>query len=388
MGPSSSRFPRRFLFIPLPPRTSPPIGYIMTGIQVDETQPKGRVILVVTTDIQANLPAELAQYEADLAADGWFVHVIPVAPAVDYTSNGTGPVDANGYPTGPFPSEHITIRNQIIALYNQYPGQVKNVILLGKVPACRSGSVEYYTSGGNTYPELVGDPDGHEINLCAYGADGYYANMTGTWTDTGSNGSFLYKTSGSTTTGNPAVTVAAGTLNVPGDNKFDQFYMQETGGEADLGFGRIDLSNGITDQYEAVRFYLNKLHRYKTADPGFLPGRRTALRSGGFSNEDETFWMSAPAFSGGLAPLDLIQNATPPLPVVESASFDADAAYTALNGPYLFYVKGSGGPGISSGRQGADVDRACRATGAGGIRRARVPGKTRWPCAWGRIATA
>ena len=329
---------------PYPPTNPPPYGYIMTGIQVDETAPKGRVILVVTTDVQTNLPAEVAQYQSDLAADGWFVHVISVAPAKDYTSNGTGTIDSTtGYYTAPFPADHIALRNQIIALYNQYPGEFKNVILLGKVPACRTGAVEWYANGNNAY--LPTDPDGHIVNRASYGADGYYANMTGTWTDTRANTQYFNKTTPTD------ITVSAGTLNLAGDNKFDQYYMQETGGQADMGFGRIDLSNNIASQYEALRFYLNKLHRYKTASPDFLIGRKNFLRGGGFPCNDELFWSAAPAISGGMGPLDIVKNATPPLPVVQD-NFDAEAAYTAVNGPYNLTVQGSGGPGVSIGGKG------------------------------------
>ena len=236
-------------------RYTPPIGYVFSGINVDETLPRGRMIVVVSSDVPTNLPNEYAQYLADLAADGWFVHVIPTARAaaaydvtgsnalasVTVTAGGTGyttgtvglATTVSGTPTaiasltlssgaitavnvlnggagGGFnvgdplyliqyvtgtaitgsgvslkvgsvtsgSSNPIPIRNQIMAIYNQYPGQVKNVVMLGRVPACRTGASD------------IGDPDGHQVNCAGYGADGYYANMTGTWTDTGSD--YLY----------------------------------------------------------------------------------------------------------------------------------------------------------------------------------------------------
>jgi len=378
--------------------TDPPIGYLLSGIAVDETQPRGRVVLVVTTDVQANLPTELAQYQADLVADGWFVHVISVPRAVSYdvagvnalatvtvTSGGTGyttgtpvglsQVSGTSTPTaigtltivngttsiavtaggggfsvgsplyitktpsgGVLPgsgavlsvgsivsgtTNPVPIRDQIKAIYTAYPGEVKNVILLGKVPACRTGG------------PFVWDPDGHGVNVAGYGADGFYANMTGTWTDTSSNYQYM---------GANDISTSSGKLNLPGDNKYDQYYMAQTGGVADMGFGRIDLSNNILGEYEALRTYFNKLHRYKVASPDFLPGRKIALRTGAFPNIDETCWTGALAISGALSNVDVVKT----LPTVPNY-MDADAAYTAANGPYLFYFKGNGGPQNSVG---------------------------------------
>ena len=326
-GPTETQVPNPITFVG---GTSPPIGYILTGINVDETQPRGRVVLVVTTDVQANLPNELAQYQADLAADGWFVHVVPIAPATDYTSNGTGANDTNGIPTAPYPTTHITLRNNIKAIYNAYPGEVKNVILLGKVPACRTGST------------FIGDPDGHQVNDGATGADGYYANMTGTWTDTGTNLPNINQ---------GGITAASGEINVAGDNKFDQYYMSQTGGQADMGFGRIDLSNNIAGQYEALKFYLGKLHRFKTASADFQPGRRVIMRTGSFPNIDETCWTCAYGITGDKTKIDCVS--TTALPTQLSPSFDADAAYSAANGPYLLYFKGSGAPVVGVGGKAA-----------------------------------
>jgi len=412
-GPSAWQIPnpQTFYFTGgTPPNgSSPPIGYILSGINVDQTQPKGIVVLVVTTDVLANLPNEVAQYEADLTADGYYVNVITTPPAVDYTSNGTGANDALGIPTAPYPNAHITIRNQIQAIYNANPGQVKDVVLLGKVPVCRTGSL---LNG-----QLVGTPDGHDQDVACYGADGFYANMTGTWTDSYSN-AYYYDQTGKNTSYNtypttdwtnnadgtvtlPSylgfnadtaaafnsklasmrislpnggtfgyysviptfasqaaggqvtklqvypnswVTPAEGSTNKVGDNKFDQFYMSQTGGEADMGFGRIDLSNGIQGQYEAIAAYLDKLHRYKIASPDFLPGRRIAFREGYFPNVDETCWTCAMGITGSKANIDLFGDSTPPLPTLYNADFDPDAALSAQDGPYLFYFKGSFGP--------------------------------------------
>jgi hypothetical protein len=303
------------------------IGYVLAGIKVDQTQPRGRFVVVVANDVLTNFPTEYAQYKADLVADGWFVHEIVCDRVKDYRSNGTGTNDVSGIPTAPYPNDHINIRNQIIALYTNYPGEVKNVVLLGKVPVCRTGS------------GYVWDPDGHGAELCCYGADGYYANMAGTWTDTGSNrGNITNKYYGTSV----ANEVAGGYNNVEGDGKFDQYYMYQTGGQADLGFGRIDLSNHIAGEYGAMQTYFNKLHRYKIASPDFQPGRRIAIRTG-FPQTDETGLGCAHALVGQSNIETFAAASLPPV----ATNIDADAAYTTTNGPYLFYFKGNGGPAIS-----------------------------------------
>ena len=417
-GPSEEHIPNPITYSGS--ANGPPIGYIVSGINVDETQPRGRVVVVVASDVPTNLPTEYNQYISDLQADGWFVHVIPVAPVpstvtgydvggtnacatITVTAGGSGYLNAttgttngtNIYPftdsttgsvaygtltvsatpaagtvtavtivtggagggfnvgdvltigqvasgtgsgatfqvgtvttVGPSP---VPIRAAIQAIYNQYPGQVKDLVILGKVPACRTSS------------KLIGDPDGHEVNDGATGADGYYANMTGTWTDTGSNAIYF---------GYDGITLSApetGEVNTPNDGKFDQYYMSQTGGEADLGFGRIDLSNAINGQYEALKAYLRKLHRFKTASPDFLPGRRIILRTGDFENVDGTCWGMAYGVTGNLSNIDCIAGAD--LPTASDPVVDMDAAYSAQHGPYLFYFKGSGGPGIGIGGQ-------------------------------------
>jgi len=373
-------------------------GNVLAGIKVDRTQPRGRIALVVAADIPALLPAEYAQYKSDLVADGWVVHEVTTPRVADYLSNSTGTnalatvvvgsggsgyvndqtiVFSNGTSTalgtikattspGPITSivvtygasgftagqaltftgnaagtgaaltvgtvttgtaGHISIRNQLIALYNAYPGEFKNVVLLGKVPAVRSGIG--YTG-----------PDGHG-NRAAVGADAYYADMDGVWTDTGNN--LNWYAAGTNRTN----AIADGSINLPGDNKFDATQLSEVtspNANVELGFGRIDLFNNVPGSLEGMRMYLNKLHRYKTASPDFLPGRKAIMRS--------SFGMVTKAYLGGMpgvlgmTQLDYIQSAD--LPAV-SSNDDADSAYTEQNSPYLFYFKGSGGPDYSAG---------------------------------------
>lgn len=301
-------------------------GNVLAGIKVDRTQPKGRIAVVVAEDIIARLPAEYAQYKEDLTLDGWVVNEIVVPRAPDYLSNGTGAKDTNGVPAGPFPTNHINVRNQLIALYNTYSNELKNVVLLGRVPVARSG-VGY-----------IG-PDGHG-NRSACGADAYYADMDGVWTDTGNN--FGYYPAGASRDS----AVSMGTINIAGDNKFDADQMSQLtpNKNLELGFGRIDFSARISGEYESTRTYLNKLHRYKTASPDFLPGRRAIMR-GSFGAVTRAYLAALPGVLG-MTNLDYIVSAD--LPSVGD-DYDADSEYTKINRPYLFYFKGSGGPGYSDG---------------------------------------
>ena len=309
-------------------------GNVLAGIRVDRTLPYGRFAIVVAQDIVERLPAEYARYKADLVEEGWTVHEIVVPRAPNYTSNGTGPNDANGVPTAPFPDAHIQIRNQLIALYQQYPGALKNVVLLGKVPVARSG-IGYY------------GPDGHG-NRMAAGADAYYADMDGVWTDTGNNLSYY-----------PAGTernnaVSDGRINVAGDNKFDPTFMSQVGGNQrlELGFGRVDFSNLVPGEYEAMRNYFNKLHRFKRAAPDFRPGRRAIYRMAATTGPsvENVMWRGAPGIVG-MERIALIRNnELTGLPLNDPAE-DSDSAYSRLRGPFLFYFKGSGGPELSHGGQ-------------------------------------
>lgn len=369
---------------------------VLAGIKADRTLPRGRIAVVVANDVPARLPAEYAQYKADLVADGWVVHEILTPRAQDYLDNqsgtnavasltvttpGTGYVNndnvalSNGVhralgqlktTTGPLTSvtvtyggggfspgdvltmtghtagsgavltvgsvttgnrEYTNIRNQLISLYNTYPGELKNVAVIGKVALARSGVG--YTG-----------PDGHG-NRAAVGTDAYYADMDGVWTDTGSNLNWYPAGSSSSTA------AGDGTINFPEDGKFDATEFSEVTNPnsiAELGFGRVDLSNFVPGEYEAMRMYFNKLHRYKTASSDFLPGRKAIMRAS-FGMVSKAYLAGLPGVLG-MSNLDYI--ATSDLPTVP-ADADADAAYTAANRPYLFYFKGSGGPAYSAG---------------------------------------
>ena len=150
-----------------------------------------------------------------------------------------------------------------------------------------------------------------------------------------------------TATTDTSVTVALGSLNIPGDNKYDQTLMSQIGPNhaVELGFGRVDMSNNISSETEGLRTYFNKLHRYKTASPDFQVGRKVCNRSS-YECVSESCFNSMPGVVG-MNNIDLVRVAD--LPAEPDMAYDGDQAYSAAHGPYLFYFKGSGAPGFGVG---------------------------------------
>lgn len=272
---------------------------IIAGIRVDRTEPRGRVVLVVTQTISDGMPAELAAYVRDLGSEGWTVHTI-VVPSGNY--DGTG-------------NMHQPIRAAIQALHASHPGEIKNVILLGRVPVARSGLNDGMR------------PDGH-ISSYAEAADAYYAEMDGNWTDTGTNAS-----------ANPPNTYF---VNTAGDGKYDASTVSALGAgqQVEFGFGRVDFSSYQGDELATTRLYLDKLARYRRSAADFQPGRRAAIRRS-FDNIDETAWATMPGLVG---PGNITTITSADLPGDSTGRLDTDALITRENqrGPFLFYFKGSG----------------------------------------------
>ena len=119
------------------------------------------------------LATQLTQLQGDLEGDGWKVL--------------RHDVSRTAYPDA--------IKPIIVSDYNNDPANVKAVFLVGHVPVPYSGSQA---------------PDGHGDHVGAWGADGYYGEVNGTWTD--------------------ATVTATGVqdarnINIPGDHKFAQTHV-------------------------------------------------------------------------------------------------------------------------------------------------------------------
>ncbi|MCH8513096.1 MAG: DNRLRE domain-containing protein [Kiritimatiellae bacterium] len=290
--------------------------HVMAGINVARSGPRGRVVLVMPESIQEPLAPEIARFKQDLVGDGWTVHDV-LTP--DGRDNWTCAQDGH----------HVGIRNEIIGIYNAHPGEVKHVILLGRVPQPRSGQRVYYR------------PDGHG-DLGAVAADMYYADVDNTWTD-------------SLTLSSPG-TVNNAWQNVPGDGRFDQSHFRHLTEAFEMGWGRIDFRGSVNggDEIGALRNYLDKLHDYKHAQNGFVPGRRSIVRDAGslYKHVQEEFWKTITPLSG-MENLEYITGNDLP-----NSAGQPEAQYTYDNGPYLYFFMAGNEP-----NQPSDNSRAVFWTG-------------------------
>lgn len=191
-------------------------GYLFAGIRASLLEDSG-VVLIVTRDYLAGpLANELRQLENDLVLEGWQVAKITVG--------GENPPQ---------------VRDKIRNAYNTYGGALKGVILLGNVAVPYSGNIM---------------PDGHGNHRGAWPADGYYADVNGSWSDSSVNTKTAERESN---------------WNVPGDGKFDQGNYPA---ELKLAVGRIDLSNmtcfankaNARSEVDLTRQYLNKNHAFRS----------------------------------------------------------------------------------------------------------------------------
>lgn len=189
------------------------VGYINSGVSLPVLNDRGRILLLVDTDIALTLAPELARFAADLSGDGWTVARLDIPgnwPAAD-------------------------VRQRIIEAYQQDPAHTKAVVLVGHVPVPYSGEI---------------NPDGHPDHVGAWPCDAYYGDVNGVWTDTLINNA---------TASDPR------NHNVPGDGKFDQSTFPSA---IELQVGRIDFSNLPAfpqGEVELLRRYFQKDHDWRYA---------------------------------------------------------------------------------------------------------------------------
>jgi len=186
-------------------------GYLNSGIQIPETENRGKLILLVVDNFSLSLAPEIKRLQDDLEGDGWEV-------LTSYVSTTTA-VPA--------------VKTQIVNTYNLDPTNTKALFLFGHIPVPYSG---------NLYP------DGHTDHYGAWPADVYYGDINGTWTDV----------SVTSNTISPART-----QNIPGDGKFDQFTIPSA---VELQVGRVDLygmTSFTASETQLLKNYLDKDHNYR-----------------------------------------------------------------------------------------------------------------------------
>ena len=247
---------------------APTEKYILAGNAVAPVQSRGTVLLVVeATQLDPNrdaagttlLPA-LAQYQADLIAEGYRVRVI-TAPRIDVPrdipSDPTSPAAISAH-YGTWSNSVMALKAQIRSIYQQTP-DLSSIFLIGHVPVPYSG---------------LENPDGaaHALSYGAWPADVFYGALStpdSAWTDTIDSG------------------LGEGVnRNLPGDGKFDQDLLLqlhagtklENTAFTDVPVGRIDFAMlppfkglsvvaGATAPVEETRLlsrYLEKDHEWRT----------------------------------------------------------------------------------------------------------------------------
>lgn len=268
-------------------------GYTLGVLGGDNADYKGRIILLVSSDIPTQLSTKYFRLKKELTADGWYVLELIVNRATGWDSG----------------DEVVIIRNQIMEIYNNVPENDKPAALfiLGHVPLPRSGSTE------------VTAPDMHDQNKGARGCDAYYADMDGIFTDTA--------------TYNPGGLSTPLAINLPGDYKWDQDFFPS---DIEMAFGRVDfagLTEVTTSEMEMIENYLDRLSFYKNVLPGYEMSRKSGFYYG-YDNSNDGSYRTLPGISG---PENVIQN---------FAGVNHNQ-WVRENGPFSIYMQNQSVPSIS-----------------------------------------
>lgn len=187
-------------------------GYVYSAIKFRTIDYRGKCLLVVDTTVTSSMEIELNRLMKDISGDGWEVKRINVNRNDSVT----------------------TIKNLIVTEYNA-DVNTKCVLLFGHVPVPYSGNI---------------NPDGHPDHLGAWGCDGFYGDMNGTWTDA---------------TVDNTIASRQENWNVPGDGKYDQ----SSFGTIELQVGRVDLANlpSFPDSEKVLlKRYLDKDHAFRSGE--------------------------------------------------------------------------------------------------------------------------
>ncbi len=218
------------------PSTLIKYGYLSSGVDVKAYSNRGIAIVVIENSFNSNTTYQAAidLFLGDLENDGWFPKTIYV--------NKTDLVPS--------------VKSQIVMKYNEEATRTKLLVLFGNVPVPYAGDL---------------NPDGHTDHQGAWPTDTYYADMDGVWNDIDVNN-----------------VTSANLLNrnIPGDGKFDESNIPSN---LELQVGRVDLSDlpAFSSSEENLLIkYLNKLHRFKTAQ---LVVQQKALIDDEFTSYAEGF---------------------------------------------------------------------------------------------------
>jgi hypothetical protein len=220
-------------------------GYIMSGIEAPLIDQRGRVIVVVDNSQAGQIAGELQTFLRNLVGDGWTVARIDVSPS----------------------DSPASVRDRIRAEYNSDRANTRAVLLLGRIPAVRSGNLNVDGHGARPLP-----------------SDAFYGDMDGNWPDANGDGVLDPST-------------------LPSD--------------VELQVGRVDFSDlpGAGSESALLRQYLNKNHAFRHANR--RPARRALIgdRFGPRNGEAPaaSAFRAFPALvgNGSIAIADTSDNAAP-----------------------------------------------------------------------------
>jgi hypothetical protein len=188
-------------------------GYCNAGVEVLMEDDKGFALLLVESNLYAQLTDNLDQALEDLRADGWR------AELMDVTAD----------------TSSAYVKSLIVDHFSGLEGNGL-LYIVGHVPVPYSG---------NLYP------DAHTNHIGAWPADVFYGDLDGTWTDASVNNVTASDTRNH---------------NVPGDGKYDE---SELPSDVELMIGRADFANlpvFTEDEVELTRRYLQRTHEYKLGE--------------------------------------------------------------------------------------------------------------------------
>ena len=253
--------------------------YLLAGVEHNQYDYNGRMILLIDETIVEPLEAEINQLRQDLTGAGYFVELL-TAPRIEGWHGGI---------------EVVNVKQSIVDVYNAAPIEDKptHLFILGHVPVPRSG-------GG------LQAPDGHVESLGARGADTYYADIDGVFTD---DMSF-----------NPGNLNHPEAVNLPNDYKWDQDHIPS---ELELAFGRVDFADVYSQslsEVELLKSYLDRLHAYKHVIGDTDMGDKTAFYYG-YDNSNDGSFRSLPPISGVDNVYEIANNTNMPKTISETGPY-------------------------------------------------------------------
>jgi len=238
---------------------------------------RGRLLVLIETNLFTWLPNELETFRQDLLGDGWQV-VTNAVPRMDDAAW------AGSYYNTTYTNQVHQIKQLIRTDWTNYPNDLKGVVLVGHVTVPYSGAT---AEDGHVF---AGSADYHRG---AWPADSYYGDLDGVWGD-----STVNEVVPAFPPMPPAGVYRTNYLNnVPGDGKFDANTIPFVSGIAkkELFVGRIDFARmpswsavftGSTNvEADLMRRYFVKNHAYRLK-------HRTYAPEAGYSVLDKDFTAS------------------------------------------------------------------------------------------------